>query len=204
MQPPGKRINPGLRSASSCTKSARNPPGRFFHVSFGNNEIISASYTPLPSNHTLSLALGSVAVAVNSTAYFFQSLPEMVTEALPSLLPVGEINSARMVPVVPSTTREIIEKVYPLSFLMPMPLNPSLVIANGLSLSFTLILAKRGLEGFSTLLFKINIFPFLSFSTFQPISGCVNSKERFFTNSAYNPPSAARLMSSKKIPHIVG
>src|SRR5262245_27769314 len=32
----------------------------------------------------------------------------------------------------------------------------------------------------------------------------VNSNERFFTSSAYSPPSAPRLMSSKKIPHMAG
>ena len=30
MHPPGNRKNPGCRSASACTMSARSPPGRFF------------------------------------------------------------------------------------------------------------------------------------------------------------------------------
>src|SRR4051812_45756241 len=38
----------------------------------------------------------------------------------------------------------------------------------------------------------------------QPVSGSVNSKDRFFTRSGYRPPSAAKLMSSKKTPNIVG
>src|ERR1051325_6067902 len=44
--------------------------------------------------------------------------------------------------------------------------------------------------------------PFESFGTicFQPIQGAGNSNERFFTRSGYKPPSAAKLMSSKKSP----
>ena len=39
----------------------------------------------------------------------------------------------------------------------------------------------------------------------QPIFTILaNSKERFFTSSAYMPPSAAKFISSKNIPHIVG
>ena len=32
MHPPGKRKNAGFKSASFCTRSARRPCGRFFHV----------------------------------------------------------------------------------------------------------------------------------------------------------------------------
>jgi len=38
----------------------------------------------------------------------------------------------------------------------------------------------------------------------QPIRASGNSKEPFFTSSAYSPPSAPKLMSSKKIPHMAG
>ena len=38
----------------------------------------------------------------------------------------------------------------------------------------------------------------------HPIKGFSNSKERFFIISAYKPPSAAKLMSSKNKPNIVG
>lgn len=47
-------------------------------------------------------------------------------------------------------------------------------------------------------------------ATVQPVSGVYDllssveySKDRFCTSSAYRPPSAARLMSSKKTPYIV-
>lgn len=47
-------------------------------------------------------------------------------------------------------------------------------------------------------------------STVQEVSGVYDllstveySKDRFCTSSAYRPPSAARLMSSKKTPYIV-
>ena len=38
---------------------------------------------------------------------------------------------------------------------------------------------------------------------FHPIRRLGNSKERFSTISAYKPPSAPKLMSSKKMPYIV-
>src|SRR5471032_545951 len=38
----------------------------------------------------------------------------------------------------------------------------------------------------------------------HPMRGSGNSKPRFLTSSAYNPPSAPKLMSSKKTPHIAG
>lgn len=38
---------------------------------------------------------------------------------------------------------------------------------------------------------------------YEPLSAFEYSKDRFCTSSAYRPPSAARLMSSKKTPYIV-
>ena len=47
MQPPGKRMNPGCMSSSSCTRSLRRPFGRWFQVSTGNSETMSRSMAPL-------------------------------------------------------------------------------------------------------------------------------------------------------------
>lgn len=38
---------------------------------------------------------------------------------------------------------------------------------------------------------------------YERLSSVEYSKDRFWTSSAYRPPSAARLMSSKKTPYIV-
>src|ERR1700722_8295838 len=53
MQPPGNRTNPGPRSASACTMSARRPPDRPFHVFTGNRETKFISAEPDPSNESL-------------------------------------------------------------------------------------------------------------------------------------------------------
>ena len=38
----------------------------------------------------------------------------------------------------------------------------------------------------------------------QPVKASGNSNERFLISSAYSPPSAAKLMSSKNMPYIAG
>lgn len=38
---------------------------------------------------------------------------------------------------------------------------------------------------------------------YEELSAVEYSKDRFWTSSAYRPPSAARLMSSKKTPYMV-
>ncbi len=70
MQPPGKRRKPGLRSASSCTRSARRPFGRFFQVSAGISDTMSRSTWPGPSSRTRKrprvVVTGGVIVAVTA------------------------------------------------------------------------------------------------------------------------------------------
>ncbi len=111
--------------------------------------------------------------------------------------------------MVPSWFAAFKERLYFASFLIPIPLNPSFISSYPLS-SFTVTLQKLGLVLFSKTLIVVAIPDSLLkeclslFGCSQPISGASNSKDLFLIISAYNPPSAAKLISSKKTPYIVG
>ena len=204
MQPPGNLRNPGLRSASSCTRSARKPPGLFFQVSSGKREIISRSRAPTPSNQSTILALASPSVATKSTWYLFQSPPPGVSSVDPITVPAPATSSILIFIEWSEWFLASIEKWYFIPFLIPIPRKPSFSKPNFSSAFVRLILTYLGLFVSDSPRFKTNRPSVASvFRIVQPRSGFANSNERFLTSSAYKPPSAAKLISSKNIPHIV-
>src|SRR5690606_27555686 len=127
IHPPGKRIKPGFRSANVCTISARNPFLRPCQVSVGNNEIISRSIVPSPSNQICRFAFCSVLLDVKLTSWYRHCLLSCVilSSVLPIAVPALSTHSTRN--VIPGfCCRYHTENSYVLPWFTPIPRKPSL------------------------------------------------------------------------------
>src|SRR4051812_33228292 len=70
-QPPGQRMNAGLRSAMYCAISFRKPLLRFLNVCCGNSDTKSTHSMPVLSKANTNFAFLQEAVAVSTVLYFF-------------------------------------------------------------------------------------------------------------------------------------
>ena len=95
MQPPGKRMKPGFKSASHCATSARRPFGRSLNVFSGKSDTMSMSTAPWPSTITFKRALASVALALRGTVNFLHSGVSPLSFACASRRPAAVSSSTR-------------------------------------------------------------------------------------------------------------
>ena len=209
MQPPGKRRIPGCKSASACARSVRRPFSSPLNVSTGNREMCSTSTAAAGFSSAQSIrkaAFCRVLGAVRSTSYFAHLEPFTVTSSAVRIWLSSQVEGSQrktstpVVGVFPDVRAQK-ETRYCAPASRPMPNHPLFSrphLATGCPGYFSR--TKCGFFSKGPPSSRTFTLP----KVFQPCKGLSYSKERLTIFSAYRPPSAAKLMSSRKIPYIVG